>query len=192
MGKYTIIADTSQRLVEMLSEALVPELISNASEIGLRSPEDRKDVTLGVYLYDIKTNDEIYQRGPVVRNERISRAPMYLSLFYMITAYSKGDEKYRQVHEQQILGRVLQLFHDNTVIPLEAVDPQMSSGTELHIKLQSLEADERAKIWSFHDVGSKLSLYYKVSPVSIDSTESLPFARVTDMDINVGIKQDET
>jgi hypothetical protein len=192
MGRYTIIADTSQRLVDMLREALVPELIANPMEVGLRNPEDRKEITLGVYLYDIRTNDEIYQRGPVVRNERISRAPMYLSLFYMITAYSKGEEKYRQVHEQQILGRVLQLFHDNSVIPLEAVDPQMTSGTELHIKLQSLDADERAKIWSFHDVGNKLSLYYKVSPVAIDSLDSLPFTRVTDVDINVGVKQDET
>jgi hypothetical protein len=78
------------------------------------------------------------------------------------------------------------------VIPLEAVDPQMTSGTELHIKLQSLDADERAKIWSFHDVGNKLSLYYKVSPVAIDSLDSLPFTRVTDVDINVGVKQDET
>jgi hypothetical protein len=125
----------------------------------------------------------------VVRNERISRAPMYLSLFYMITAYSKGDEKYRQVHEQQILGRVLQLFHDNTVIPLEQVDPQMTSGTELHINLQSLDADDRAKIWSFQNVGSKLSLYYKVSPVAIDSQESIPFTRVTDVDINVDAKK---
>jgi hypothetical protein len=191
MGKYTMIADTSQRIVEMLSEALVPDLISNSSEIGLRSPEDRNDITLGVFLYDVRPNDEIYQRGPVVRNERISRAPLYLSLFYMITAYSKGNEKYRQAHEQQILGRVLQLFHDNAVIPLGDVDPMMTSGTELHIKLQTLGADEKSRVWSFPNVGNKLSLFYKVSPVAIDSAESAKVTRVTDMDINVGIRLGE-
>jgi hypothetical protein len=191
MGKYTIIADTSQKLLEILSEALVPELIPNASEIGLRSPEDRQDVSLGVFLYDVRPSEEIYQRGPVIRNEKISKAPVYLSLFYMITAYSKGDVKFRQVQEQQILGRVIQLFHDRPIIPLEEVDPQMSSGTELHIYMQKLDVDVKARLWNFPNVGNRLSLFYKVSPVAIDSGVSKKITRVTDIDINVDVKMGE-
>jgi hypothetical protein len=187
MGKYTIIADTSQRLVDILSEALVPDVISNADEIGLRSPEDRQDVSLGLFLYDVRPSEEIYQRGPVVRNERKSKSPMYLSLFYMITAYSKGDVKFRMLQEQQIIGRVIQLFHDRPVIPLEEVDPQMTSGTELHIHMQKPEIDEKARIWSFPNVGNRLSLFYKVSPVAIDSGVSEKITRVTDMDINISM-----
>ena len=54
MGRHTIIADTGKRLVEILQEALVPGLIQNAAEIGLRSPEDRGDVSLGLFLYDVR------------------------------------------------------------------------------------------------------------------------------------------
>jgi hypothetical protein len=187
MGKYTIIADTSQKLIDMLVEGLVPEVISNAEEIGLRTPDDRQDVSLGLFLYDIRTSDEIYQSMPVVRNERLSKAPKYLSLFYMITAYSKGDVKYRMLQEEKILGRVIQLFHDRQIIPLGDVDPDMTSGTELHIQMQKLESDEKARIWSFPNVGNRLSLFYKVSPVAIDSGLSSKVTRVTDIDINVGI-----
>jgi hypothetical protein len=188
MGKYTIIADTSQKLVDMLSETLVPELLSSADEIGLRSPDDRQDVSLGLYLYDIRTSEEIYQRGPVIRNEKISKSPKYLSLFYMITAYSKGDVKYRMLEEERIIGRVIQFFNDHQVIPLNEIDPDMTSGTELHIQMQKLEPDEKSKIWGFPNVPSRLSIFYKVSPVSIDSAISMKFTRVTDMNINVEMK----
>jgi hypothetical protein len=191
MGKYTIIADTSQKLVDMLVEALVPEVISNAEEIGLRSPDDRQDVSLGLFLYDVRTSDEIYQRGAVVRNDMLSKAPKYLSLFYMITAYSKGDVKYRMLQEERILGRVIQLFHDKQIIPLSEVDPDMTSGTELHVQLLKMEADEKARIWSFPNVGNRLSLFYKVSPVAIDSGISTKVTRVTDVDIDVGVKKSD-
>ena len=191
MGRYTIIADTGKCLVEMLQEALVPELIQNPSEIGLRSPEDRGDTSLGLFLYDIKPSEEVYQRGNVVTKERISKPPMYLSLFYMITAYSKGDIMYRLMQEEQILGRVIQVFHDNPIIPLAKVDPQMTSGTELHIQMQKIAPDEKSRIWNFPNVGNRLSLFYKVSPVAIDSGISREINRVTDLDINVSLRLGE-
>ena len=40
MGKYTIIADTGQKLVELLQREMVPDVVKNVNEIGLRSPED--------------------------------------------------------------------------------------------------------------------------------------------------------
>lgn len=91
MGKYTIIADTGNCLVERLRGALVPDLIQNAAEIGLRSPEDKGDTALGLFLYDIRPSEEVYQKRVVVTNDKISKPPMFLSLSYMITAYSQGE-----------------------------------------------------------------------------------------------------
>lgn len=121
MGNYTMIADTGKRLVEMLQQALCPELIKNADEIGLRSPEDKGDVSLGLFLYDVRQSEEVFQQSNVVVQEqnmvtRISRPPVYLSLYYMITPYAKGDVMYRLYQEEQILGRIIQLFYDNPVI----------------------------------------------------------------------------
>lgn len=185
MGKYTMIADTGNCLVERLRKALVPDLIQNAAEIGLRSPEDRGDTALGLFLYDIRPSEEVYQKRAVVTHDKITKPPMFLSLSYMITAYSQGDIQYRLPQEERILGRVIQYFYDNPVIPLEEADPQMTSGTELHIHMLTPDQDEKAKIWSFPNVGNRLSLFYKVSPVAIDSEISRKTTRVTDLDISV-------
>lgn len=187
MGRYTIIADTGNCLVERLRGVLVPDLIQNVGEIGLRSPEDRGDTSLGLFLYDIKPSEEVYQKRAVVTNDRISKPPMFLSLSYMITAYAQGDVQYRLLQEERILGRVIQYFYDNPIIPLEEVDPQMTGGTELHIQMLNPDVDEKSRIWSFPNVGNRLSLFYKVSPVAIDSEISRKVTRVTDLDINVSL-----
>jgi len=188
MGKYTIIADTGNCLVERLRGALVPDLIQNAGEIGLRSPEDRGDTVLGLFLYDIRPSEEIYQKRAVVTNDRIAKPPVFLSLSYMITAYSQGDIQYRLPQDERILGRVIQYFHDNPIIPLEEVDARRMSGTELHIQMLKLDEDEKSRIWSFPNVGNRLSLFYRVSPVAIDSEIIRKVTRVTDLDINVSLK----
>ena len=188
MGKYTIIADTGNCLVERLRGALVPDLIQNAGEIGLRSPEDRGDTVLGLFLYDIRPSEEVYQKRAVVTNDRIAKPPVFLSLSYMITAYSQGDIQYRLPQDERILGRVIQYFHDNLIIPLEEVDARRMSGTELHIQMLKLDEDEKSRIWSFPNVGNRLSLFYRVSPVAIDSEISRKVTRVTDLDINVSLK----
>ena len=187
MGKYTIIADTGNCLVERLRGALVPDLIQNAAEIGLRSPEDKGDTALGLFLYDIRPSEEVYQKRVVVTNDKISKPPMFLSLSYMITAYSQGDIQYRLPQEERILGRVIQYFYDHPIIPLEEVDPRMTSGTELHIHMLKLDADEKSRIWSFPNAGNRLSLFYKGSPVAIDSEIKKKVTRVTDLDINVSL-----
>lgn len=188
MGKYTIIADTGNCLVERLRGALVPDLIQNAGEIGLRSPEDRGDTVLGLFLYDIRPSEEVHQKRAVVTNDRIAKPPVFLSLSYMITAYSQGDIQYRLPQDERILGRVIQYFHDNPIIPLEEVDARRMSGTELHIQMLKLDEDEKSRIWSFPNVGNRLSLFYRVSPVAIDSEISRKVTRVTDLDINVSLK----
>lgn len=185
MGKYTIIADTGNCIVERLKSVLVPDLIQNAGEIGLRSPEDRGDTSLGLFLYDIRPSEEVYQNRPVVTRDKIARPPMLLSLSYMITAYSQGDIQYRLSQEERILGRVIQYFYDHPVIPLDEVDPHMTSGTELHITMLKPDIDEKARIWNFPNVGNRLSLFYKVSPVAIDSGLQKDITRVTDLDINL-------
>jgi hypothetical protein len=189
MGKYTIIADTGQRLVEILRRELVPGVIQNPNEIGLRSPEERGDVSLGLFLYSVEECEEVRQAGTaIVRNDIRSKVPVYLSLYYMVTAYSSGDLQYRMTQEEQILGRVIQVFHDHSLIPLEEVDAERMSGMDLRISMLRLNADEKSKIWSFPNVGNRLSLFYKVTPVAIDSAVMEKVTRVTELDINVDYK----
>ncbi|MDE6621353.1 MAG: DUF4255 domain-containing protein [Lachnospiraceae bacterium] len=185
MGNYTIIAGTGRRLVEVLQNVLVPDLVQSADEIGLRSPEDRGDVVVGAFLYDVRLSEEVFQHSRVVTKERISKPPVLLSLYYMITAYSKSDAAYRLMRDELILGRIIQYFYDNPILLSNEADPHMAGGTELHVQMLNPDTDERSKIWNFPNVGNRLSLFYKISPVAIDSTDGKAISKVTEMDINV-------
>lgn len=186
MGRYTIIADTGERLVSVLQRELVPEVIGDANEIGMRSPEDHADVSLGVFLYDIKESEEaLYQGLGIIKNEKLYKPPVFLDLYYMITAYSKGEAKYRAAQEERILGKVIQTFHDYCVIPLYDVDREAEYGRDIRIQLLSLSVDEKSKIWNFPNIGNKVCLFYKVSPVAVDSGFSEDIVRVKRSEVNV-------
>ena len=186
MGKYTIIADVGEKLVSILQRELVPEVLANPNEIGLRSPEEHGDVSLGLFLYDVKESEEVRQQGAaIIKKEKITKPPMYLNLYYMITAYSSGDIKYKLTQEEKILGKVMQTFYDHAMIPLGEIDKDAINGMDLRIQLQKISIDEKSRIWNFPNVGNKLSLFYKVSPVAIDSGLSSDMTRVTDLDITV-------
>ncbi len=202
MGRYTIIADTSEKLIEMLQKELVPDIIQNENEIGLRSPEERSDVSLGLYLYDITESEEIKTRSTaVIKNDRILKPPVYLNLYYMLTAYARGDNRYRLSQEEKILGRVIQTFLDYPMIVYDREDQTTEEGegrknTETRrgqeipmiqprIIMQRLDSDERNKIWNFTNTSYRLSLFYKVSPVAIDSNIGSAFTRVREADFGV-------
>ncbi len=202
MGKYTIIADTSEKLIEMLQKELVPDIIQNENEIGLRSPEEHSDVSLGLYLYDITESEEIKSRSTaVIKNEKILKPPVYLNLYYMLTAYARGDNRYRMLQEEKILGRVIQTFLDHPLITYDSESLPAENGSSKtnhdtkrgqevpaispRIIMQRLDLDEKNKIWNFPNTSYRLSLFYKVSPVAIDSNIMNEFVRVRKTDFRV-------
>lgn len=186
MGRYTIIADVGEKLVSILQRELVPVVLPNPNEVGLCSPEDHGDISLGLFLYDVKESEEVRQQGAaVIKKEKLMKPPIYLNLYYMITAYSGGDIRYKLTQEQRILGKVMQTFYDYPMIPLEEVDKDAVNGMDLRIQMQKISIDEKSRIWNFPNVGNKLSLFYKVSPVAIESELTSDMTRVTDLDITV-------
>lgn len=186
MGRYTMIADVGEKLVSILQRELVPAVLPNPNEVGLCSPEEHGDISLGLFLYDVKESEEVRQQGAaVIKKEKLMKPPIYLNLYYMITAYSGGDVRYKLTQEQRILGKVMQTFYDYPMIPLEEVDKDAVNGMDLRIQMQKISIDEKSRIWNFPNVGNKLSLFYKVSPVAIESELTSDMTRVTDLDITV-------
>ena len=186
MGRYTMIADVGEKLVSILQRELVPAVLPNPNEVGLCSPDDHGDISLGLFLYDVKESEEVRQQGAaVIKKEKLMKPPIYLNLYYMITAYSGGDIRYKLTQEQRILGKVMQTFYDYPMIPLEEVDKDAVNGMDLRIQMQKISIDEKSRIWNFPNVGNKLSLFYKVSPVAIESELTSDMTRVTDLDITV-------
>ena len=59
MGGYTAIADVGGKIVKILKEILVPEMVQTPEGIGMCSPQEKEDIVLGVFLYDIQEHGEI-------------------------------------------------------------------------------------------------------------------------------------
>jgi len=179
-----MIAEVGNLLVKILRRELIPDVIPHSSNIGLCSPEDHGDLQLGVYLYDISENEDIRVSGMV--NEGINRQvfpPTYLSLHYMLTAYSASDIKARASEEQKILGRVIQVFHDYNVLP----EGELGDGASMpaRIELQRMERFEKMRLWNMPNIPYRLSLFYRVQPVEIVSAKTKEISRVRDVDFSV-------
>ena len=185
MGKFTVMADVGLLLVRYLTQELVPELIQDPGGIGLRNPGDKGDVSLGIHLYDIRESEEIRESGMVSTGVESQRfPPVYLSLYYMITAYSGSDAKFRSLQEQRILGKALQVFHDNPLIPAHEVGQNMG-GLDLRIQFLNLTMEEKLQIWGNNGTPYQTSLFYRVSPVELESGRTKRISRVTDIDVRI-------
>ena len=117
MAGYTAIADIGNALTELLRLNIVPEVLANEESIGVCSPEDKGDFLLGLYLYDIKQS-EVFRNSEmqIMDSKRQKYPPVNLELYYMLTAYSNGDVKFRSLEEHKILGKVIQVFTDNSIL----------------------------------------------------------------------------
>ena len=180
MASFTAISSISKRIAELLHKELVPELIPSEEYIGLAGPNERDNLMLGIFLYDIGESDEIKATRMTVRDSDTMRyPPVYLNLYYMITAYAEGDVLFRSLREEMILGKIIRFFHDNSIIMSEDGD------IPARMQLIKMSMEEKTKIWSFAGMPYKLSVFYKVSPVTIDSEKIQRITRVTSVDIRI-------
>lgn len=187
MGKYTILADVGGALVQLLRDNLCPEVILNPDGIGLCSPADRGDMVLGLHLYDVRQSQEVRATGMVDLSPSRQRHPgTYLTLSYMITAYSKADVKNRSAEDQRILGRVIQTLEDNAVLSADTLTPvPRGEGMDLHIQMLTLETEAQQRIWSVPNQAYRTSLFYRVDPVEVESARVRKVQRIVDLDLTV-------
>lgn len=187
MANYTAIVEVGNALIERLKEGLVPDVIPGGHSIGLCSPAEKGDYSLGLHLYDIRECEDVrYNEMVNVRAFSQQFPPMLLSLYYMVTAYSDSDLKFRAAQEQRILGRVLQLFYDNPLISAGELG-QSALGMDMRIELLNPDLDAKLRIWNMPDVPYQASLFYRITPVELDSARTQRITRVTQL--SFGLKE---
>ena len=171
MGRYTVISEVSQKIVDLLSDGMVPDLIADKNSIGLCGPDEKGDFSVGIYLYDIEENHDLRRSGMVNYSYTGQKfPPLILSLYYMITAYSSSDIKFRAVQEQRILGRVMQILADHSMISGESFGNDTTEA-DIRIELLDLTTEEKMKLWNDTTKPYKTSLCYRVTPVELESTK---------------------
>lgn len=185
MGRYTIISEISQKIVDLLCEGMVPDIITDKNGIGLCGPDEKGDFSVGVYLYNIEENYDFKQSGMININYKEQKfPPLILSLYYMITAYSSSDIKFRAIQEQRILGRVMQILADNSIINGSDFGNDVM-GADIRIELLNLSIDEKIKLWNDNTKPYKTSICYKITPVELESTKGRRISRVTEFTVKL-------
>lgn len=187
MGKYTVIADVGGALVQILRDSLCPEVILTPDNIGLCSPADKGDMILGVHLYDVRESQELRASGLVDMGPGKQRYPgSYLTLSYMLTAYSKADVKHRSGEDQRILGKVIQTLEDNAALSADTLSPvARAAGTDLRIQMLALETEAQQRIWNVPNQAYRTSLFYRIGPVELESARTRQVQRIVDLDLTV-------
>jgi hypothetical protein len=110
------------------------------------------------------------------------RPPLPLTLYYLVTAFSAGDDDSRS---HVLLGQAMALLHDHPLLDPSEIESATAadlptSDLQLQIErvrvtLQPLPFDEMSKLWTAFQTQFRLSAAYQVSVVLIESTQ--PVAR---------------
>lgn len=187
MSGYTIISDVTEAIIKILRAGMVPDVIPNTEGIGACHPSDKGDIVLGINLYDIKRNTDIVAMDSVAVGTGKRRAPsLFLDLYYMITAYSTSDIKFRSIEDAKIIGRAIQLLEGNSVLNGDILG-KSAAGLRFAPKLEflDLESEEKTRLWNIPDVPYKTSIFYKVYPIEIESLKITDITRVVSADFTV-------
>lgn len=88
----------------------------------------------------------------------------------------------------------MQVLYDHSILDGATLEPVMkedhsSPDMNVRIQLQNLSYEDKQKIWNIPSKAYKLSLFYKVAPVEIESTKLKNISRVTEIGISY---QDKT
>lgn len=196
MSQFTILQDISRELRRRIHAALstAPD-----ADLGLSNPET--DITLSppaddlqgsprlsLYLYHVEPDAHLRnQRELAVGRDGLRFPPLAVQLRYLVTPLAEEEE-----HNQLMLGRILQHFHDAPFIAsLEGTPLDNSHGgnsPQLRITVEPLSMEELANVWQSLDAHYRLSLSYLVRTVTIDSDQGVREAkRVVEAHTGVGL-----
>lgn len=187
MAKYTVIAEVSQSILELLRRELSPEVIKKYEQIALCAPSKQEDVKVGIHLYDVQENSEFVSRNMIQKSiGELQFPPQSLTLFYLITVYSTADKYSKAIDEQRILGRVMQILGDHPRLEGSDLVGSLSENDEsFEIVRENLKYEDKIKLWQFPNIPYQLSMVYKVQPVKLESTKIKTVKRVKEIDIDV-------
>ena len=186
MSDYTAIADVGETLVELLRgnmQGLIP-----ADSIALVSPgeiEGKDNIRLSLFLYQVDENIHLKNlEMEKMGSSKLKAPPLTLDIYYMLTSYpSPGiqDRTERTQEEHSILGRAMQVLHDNPVLAGSVLKGSLAAhDTELHVVGTSMSLDDMSKIWStFKEKSFRPSVCYQITPVKIESSREKTVSRVT-------------
>jgi hypothetical protein len=132
---------------------------------------------MSLWLYHVIPNEHL-RNSPFVRRRDPNNPndddaqfypPLVLNLLYLLTPSIQSDGTGSdQLADQRLLGRVMQILHDQAVLPMQSRETP-GDGTELHLSLAPRTIEELAEVWEAMQQPYRLSVCYEVRVVRIPS-----------------------
>lgn len=170
-------------------DSVTSQLVTDPRNIVLSNPAQPVGAQvvrqMSLWLYQVVPNEHLRNSAPVRRREAQDdtaefQPPMAVNLQYLLTPSTGSD-----VGDQQVLGRALQIFHDQSVLVMPSTQtPQQSQ--DLHISLAPRTIEELAKVWEAMQEPYRLSVCYEVRAARIESLRRLQGGRVGDRESRFG------
>jgi hypothetical protein len=168
LGDYTIVADVGRTLLNLLQEHMTPEPIARQDLIGQASPADKGDLNLSLFLYKIRVSGESMQANISNHSGGLQFPALPLELSYLLTAHSSAEIQFRAVEEQIILGKAIQVFHENGIIRGSTLQGTLADyNEEIRIVAELLPIETMIQL--FPQMPYRLSFAYTVGPVYVNS-----------------------
>lgn len=171
MAKYTIISDIGKGLVSLLRDKLVPEPVDKGESIGICDPKDRGGYIVGIHPYDIKEDTSgRATENTTLPDGSVQDPPAMIELYYVVSVCSKAEIETKALDEAKIIGKIIQIFKDNPTIPPRYMPNNVGMPIEnVPISMLPLNMEEKVKVWTMFGESYKLSVFYVVGPIAIDS-----------------------
>lgn len=157
-------------LITLFSRSLF-DLFPGAGRVGICTPDDPRDLMLGLYLYSIRpcydiTPQPLIQKGSSFREQ----APHFLTLYYLMTAYSKAEDSHKTREEHNILFRAVETLLNTPVLTERELGFRPGAYVDkLQLRMLDLTPDEMSNIRSFRDNPYRLSVSFCVTPVEVSA-----------------------
>lgn len=136
---------------------------------AVRDPARR----LSVWLFRVSESEFLRNAPPIAEGSHERNAPLSLDLRYLITPLTSSED-----NNQVLLGRAMQILHDNPVIHL--VGTGSENFDQIHITLTNPDVVELTGIWSALHSPFRLGAAYLVRMVKIESKCTEPVYPVLD------------
>lgn len=194
-----VIADAGNTMITLLRNGLSqlsddPNTMEKS--IILSSPNEISagdEPRLCLYLYQIMESPYLKNLPVETINESSMDCPgITLDLYYMLIPYesqSISNKTERALEMQGILGKSMQIFHDNQIIR----DPLLTGtlagkGLSLRLSLNPVSIDDTVKIWQAISKPYKPSIYYMATPVVINSDKVIQINKVEEVKYKIYAK----
>lgn len=180
---YTVIRATSATLVELLRDRISAEpglagffAPAGTMVVSLATPEEMEQAPehgVSVWLYRVARDEHLLNTPPTRPSfDRVNRQRLPLRLHYLMTPIV-GDEvdvTNRPRLEQEILGKVIQTFHDTPMLSGALLrDELVGTDARIGIRWETKSIEEITRIWDALESSYQLCVSYEVSVVLVDS-----------------------